>query len=197
MDVAQSELFEKAWIELANGAVKRKHGFHLGVFANPSQRGIEARTVVLRSVDAVARQVRFHADLRSAKFKELASGDRIAWVFHCPNLKLQIRAQGVCQVLTNGLLVEEAWSSTQLLSRRCYLAQPGPGTPIDAKSSGLPHGLDAREPTLEESETGRGNFCVVATEVNEFDVYSLAYSGHSRCRFQFGDGTWRAEWLVP
>lgn len=197
MTEEQAGLLERAWRELEEGANQRRHGFHLGVFANATPSGPDARTVVLRGAVPADRTIRFHADIRSGKFNHLNTGDRVAWVFQCPRIKLQVRAHGEIGIHTQGGLVDEAWAVTQLLSRRCYLAEPGPGTSVPFPSSGLPKELIDREPTLDESSIGRDNFSVVLTHVDQLDVYCLAYAGHRRCHFKFEDGAWLADWRIP
>lgn len=197
MTKEQASLLKRAWRELEQAASQRRHGFHLGVVANCTPLGPDARTVVLRGVEPTGRILRFHADIRSGKFKSLHSGDRVAWVFHCPKIKLQVRAHGVISIHTQGDLADEAWAATQLLSRRCYLVEPGPGTSVPFPSSGLPEELVDREPTVEESSAGRQNFCAALTHVDHLDVYCLAYEGHRRCHFTFEGGAWLADWRIP
>ncbi|MBL8068211.1 MAG: hypothetical protein JNM28_07160 [Armatimonadetes bacterium] len=197
MTEEQAGLLERAWRELEQAANQRRHGFHLGVLANSTPLGPDARTVVLRGVERGDRILRFHSDVRSGKFKSLQSGDRVAWVFQCPQIKLQVRANGVMGIHTQGNLADEAWAATQLLSRRCYLAEPGPGTSVPFPSSGLPEELVDREPTVEESCAGREHFCVALTHVDRLDVYCLAYEGHRRCHFTFEGKAWQADWRIP
>lgn len=196
MTSEQQSVFNQAWDELLKAVTNRRHNFRLGVVANSTPNGPEARTVVLRNAIPEERILQFHADIRSQKFQSLKSGDRIAWVFHSPDLKLQIRATGPCQIDETSLIVDQAWEVTQLLSRRCYLATTAPGSPVESPTGGFPEYLTSREPTEEESELGRDNFCIIRTEVDSFDVYSLAFTGHTRCHFTYNTD-WQANWLVP
>jgi hypothetical protein len=196
MSPEQTETFNGAWHELILAVRNRKHPFRIGVVANSSILGPEARTVVLRFAHRSKRVLRFHTDIRSQKFESIQNGTRLAWVFQSPQLKLQIRASGPCTIETDTLEVDQAWTETQLLSRRCYLATTAPGSFVEHPTGGFPEYLTDREPTEEESELGRDNFCLVNTYVDTFDVYSLAFTGHTRCTYQF-DETWQASWVVP
>ncbi|MFM9874577.1 MAG: hypothetical protein ACKVQS_14070 [Fimbriimonadaceae bacterium] len=197
MNEDQKLMFDSAWAELLSAVTARKHGFHLAVVANSTTTGPDARTVVLREADLESRTLGFHSDIRSRKFEHLSTGEILAWVFHCPFLKLQIRALGTCSILDSGELWEKAWHETILLSRRCYLAQVAPGKRVEEPSGGFPHYLRDREPTLEESELGKKNFCVVSTVIDELDIYSLEFTGHRRCHFAYDYNQWDAIWRVP
>jgi pyridoxamine 5'-phosphate oxidase len=196
MNEDQKILFHSAWNELQNGVANRRHGFHLAVVANSTSSGPDARTVVLREADLESRTLGFHSDIRSRKFENLSTGDNLIWVLHCPNLRLQVRARGTCTVIESGELWEQAWQNTILLSRRCYLAEVPPGKQVEEPTGGFPDYLKLREPNPDESEEGKKNFCIVATQITDIDIYSLNVSGHRRCHFSFTN-EWNANWQVP
>jgi len=193
----QQAAFNKAWQELELAVTKRNHEFRLAVVANNIVHGSDARTVVLRHANQHQRTLRFSSDQRSNKFDNINSGDPLIWVFYSPTLRTQIRATGICTIHTQGELFETAWHETHLISRRCYLAESAPGSPVSNPDDGYPGFLQDREPTEEESEAGKPNFCVIVTEINSFDIYLLDVKGHRRCHYAFSDPEWSAQWLMP
>ena len=83
------------------------------------------------------------------------------------------------------------------MSRRCYRAVLGPGTPSNKPTSGLPDFLEGRTPTLEESEIGRKNFVVIACQFDFLDWYYLRAKGHRRAQFFWTDTEMSAQWVAP
>ena len=83
------------------------------------------------------------------------------------------------------------------MSRRCYHAGLGPGTPSDEPTSGLPDFLESRSPTLDESEVGRKNLLVIACQVVFSDWYYLQAKEHRRAQFFWSGTQMSAQWVAP
>lgn len=198
MDEKLAGMLDRAWGLLEHAVGHRKSPMHLGLLATLSGTGPQARLVVLREANQSDAFLRFHTDIRSPKFAELRDDPRVAWVFYDSEEKLQIRMLGKADLHMSSPLADAAWANTAPFSRRCYLATIPPGSASDEETSGLPPELESREPTLEESESGRENFCAVITQIEEIDVYTLAVTGHRRAHFWLEKGeVVRAEWRAP
>ena len=59
------ELWQLAWESLRQGKDQGRSAFHQGVLATQTERGPEARYVVLRQADEQNARVCFHTDSRS------------------------------------------------------------------------------------------------------------------------------------
>jgi len=193
---------DEAWRRLARGAADRRSSLHTPMIATVAPDGApEVRTVVLRGADPATGVLRCHTDARSAKVAAIGAEPRVQLAFYDPRAKIQIRASGLAAVHRTDDRAGEAWRATGLHSRRCYLADPAPGTPIDGPGSGLPDHLATAAPEETESEAGRANFAVVTVRVAALDWLYLAARGHRRARFEraaeeAGTG-WKGQWLVP
>jgi pyridoxine/pyridoxamine 5'-phosphate oxidase len=185
------ELLEHAWTHLVRGAKDRKHGFHTPVVSTVAGGRPRARVVVLRQASRERSELVFHTDARSAKLDELAGG--VAWTLYDARRKLQVRAWGPA-VRADPERTNARWDATSLPSRKGYLIERPPGTPVEQWTSGHTGRLDAAVvPTREESIVGRANFAVIVTRVEELEVLVLERRGHQRARYTADGGTW----LVP
>lgn len=186
-----------AWACLVRGARRAGQGFHTGQLATVGADGApQVRTVVLRAADPEARLVLCHTDLRSAKLAEIAAQPRVAWHFHEPALKLQLRLSGTASRHVDDALAEARWQASSPGSRRCYLTGRAPGSPLAQWDSGLPPGVVGRRPSVAETLPGRVHFAVVSTQVDLIDVLWLSSQGHRRVRFHW-EGGWRGGWVSP
>jgi len=190
-----SEFLERAWRELVDGVGDAGHGFHQPIVATVSGTGQpRARMVVLRQVDVAGRRLRFHTDVRASKVNELQQG--VAWTFYDRPRRLQVRAFGPSQLASESR-IEERWTDSLPASRKCYLVDPGPGSPLDEWGSGHQEWAGTRIPPVERTEEGRCNFTVVETEIVEFEVLRVRRQGHRRARYLWADGRWNGTWVVP
>jgi hypothetical protein len=202
LDFAQitlSALSADIWQALDRAAVDRHSPWHTTVVATSDAAGVpDLRTVVLRGCDPVARTLRFHTDRRSAKIDVLRANPQAALLFYDPASKVQLRARGPISLVTHGPFFEQVWTETALMSRRCYLTDPPPGTVADRPITGLPGDLGQRRPRAEESEAGRANFTLAIIRVAHFDWLHLAADGHRRAQFSWDlQGNSTAQWVAP
>lgn len=188
---------ELALASLEHGAKKRRSGFHHGVLATSSEEGPTARTLILRAVEREPLSIRFHCDRRSPKIAGIAHNPKAEACFYSPSDRLQVRVSGEIDCLTEGELVEKAWQETQLLSRRCYLVEQGPGSELTDPELGMPDHLKGGEPSQEESEEGRKNFAVLLLKATKLDVMELHISGHIRSRHRLEPTGWKSMWTQP
>ena len=66
------------------------------------------------------------------------------------------------------------------MSRKCYLAKYSPGTESDIPTSGLTDKVENLGYSIEDSESGYENFCVIETKINTIEWLYLAANGHRR-----------------
>jgi hypothetical protein len=149
------------------------------------------RTVVLRGFDPARRELRFHTDVRSQKIGEIRAEPRLGVHVYDPGARIQIRLGARAVLHTDDALAENAWQTSQPMSRVCYATQPGPGTTIEAGGSfSLPAGP-------EEVAAGRANFVAVTGVIDELEWLHLAASGHRRALFRWDGPDCTATWLAP
>ncbi len=193
------ELLARVWARFEDAVASARDPFHTPVFgtvqAEDGHCGL--RTVVLRRADRQERRLVCHTDLRSSKITDLARRPRASWLFYDREDRLQVRAMGPVTVHTDDALADEQWRAARLSSRRCYLAEPGPGQALEGPEPTLPGDLAERVPTAEEADGGRANFAVVACCLEAIDCLMLQYQGHRRLRFTWDAGRWRGRWLAP
>ncbi len=192
-----TEALAVSWKLLSMGVTEAKDPFHTPVLGTVDAAGCSLRTVVLRRVMEPERILICHTDLRSAKVQHIRAHPRVSWHFYHPQHNVQLRLAGPATLHTDDALADEQWANSKLMSRRCYRAVPGPGTPSDSPTSGLPEFLETRSPTLEESELGRQHFVVIACRVDFLDWYYLRAQGHRRAQFFWNEEGMSSQWVVP
>ena len=90
------ELWQLAWESLRQGKDQGRSAFHQGVLATQTERGPEARYVVLRQADEQNARVCFHTDSRSTKVQQIKKAPSLGWCFYGEGL--QLRLQGSVQL---------------------------------------------------------------------------------------------------
>ena len=183
---------EEAWRLLSRGASDRRSPFHTPTLATLRQDGSPtARTVVLRAADTVGRTLRFHTDIRSSKFLEIAAEPRVAVHFYDASCKIQLRIDGLASLHTGDEVSAEAWRITRPFSRACYRVVPGPGQAIED-----PRAIQIN-PKTNDLRAGRDNFAALWLSINSLEWLYLAGHGHRRARFAWNGDKLTSNWLVP
>lgn len=189
-----------AWQLVCRAARDRKAAFHAPVVASSSPTGPQARVMVLRAADAMARSLTFHTDTRSAKATELAHDARVTVVFYDAPRKLQLRLSGLATLHSDDAFGDARWSSSALTSLRAYLGDT-PGKVTQSASSGLPEHLLGRAPTANEAAQGRGNFAALQVDVQRVEWLYLHSRGQRRAQFDWQadaqNPAWQMAWLNP
>ncbi len=191
-----ASVLDQAWALLAEGQRLRHSPFHQAVLATTTARGPSARYVVLRQVDRERGVLGFHTDRRSEKWAELERDPRATLCFY--GQSVQLRCEGRVVLHVDDAVADLAWKRTGLMSRRCYLAEPAPGSAVAVPTSGLSPHLAKNRPSEAESAAGRANFAVVSLPLQRLEWLHLAFEGHRRAHFaRVGFGPWKGEWRVP
>jgi pyridoxamine 5'-phosphate oxidase len=177
---AQAQGIEaQIWLVLQEACRDRAHAWRTPVLASTGLDGApQARTVVLRDVDANARELLVFTDQRSPKVQELRQAPRATLVFWSPALNWQLRVAVQVHIETAGPAVDRAWARiSQSAAAQDYLAAAAPGA---ALAPGLP-------------PVQQHQLAILRAQVLAIDWLELAPSGHRRARFD-GNGV---TFLVP
>lgn len=195
--ISHGEILKNIWKHLDLATLERHHPFHTPVFGTVCDNAPNLRVVVLRRFWRKTPRLAFHTHLGSPKISEIRANPNVSFAFYHPKEKLQLRIKGRATIHTNDDLAEEQWQATELFSRRCYVGE-APTQESRKPTSGLPGNLVDREPTREESETGKANFAVVAATIESIDCLELAVKGHRRSLFIWReDNQIEMKWLTP
>ena len=188
------------WQTLTAGAKSKDHPWNVGAVSTigldrSEMQFPQARSVILRSVGA--RTLDFHTDARSAKVAQISASSTpapICWLFYDPAAKIQLRLDGVAEIL-DGHPADEAWREVPLSSRSAYLSVSPPGLAVRG-----PQPPDTRDRFVPqaESERGRTNFRIVRTRAVFADWLYLRREGHVRASLSYPEsGEVLCRWLVP
>jgi 3-hydroxyisobutyrate dehydrogenase len=189
------DLEKDTWNRLVNGAVKSRDAFHTPCVATQCNGDINLRTVVLRKALPEIKELRFHTDTRSKKWKELTLNPSISALFYDAADRIQIRVKGRAVLEYNNHITTAAWQKTSLSSRRCYLTNFDPSSFVDNPTSGLPEYIEQENFTLEESEIGFNHFGIVSIQVQNIDWLWLHHAGHRRAYFDYVSRSF--SWMIP
>lgn len=112
------ELEKDSWLRLLNGSLKYKDALHNPVVANVNQHGVNIRTVVLRKVNTAKKQLTFHTDIRSGKWKDLQQENNISWLFYDAQERVQIRLSGTAKLHHDDEIADEAWEASTMAAEK-------------------------------------------------------------------------------
>lgn len=194
------EMLADVWQRLGRAAKDRRAAMHTPVVATIAADGSPSqRVMVLRAFDRASATLRFHTDARAAKVDEIGTVSAVSVLAYDAPAKRQFRLTGVARIETATAAADGAWDEATLFARRCYLADPAPGTVTDIPLSGLPAEIEGRKPADDqEVAPGRANFALLLAEIQTVEFLHLAHTGHRRAIFRRApDGDWHGQWLVP
>ena len=177
------EIRQQIWKELGRASQDRHHAWRTPVLATAgNDTTVNARTVVLRSVDEASQSLQIYTDQRSPKVQELIDEPNAMFVFWSTRLNWQLRVRVTIANQTSGSQVEAHWQRVQQTAAAAdYLSALAPGSPCpEAFSAG----------TLPQHTN---NFALLTAQVLEIDWLELGRTGHRRARLL--QDTW--QWLTP
>lgn len=195
IDYSLTDLEQDCWARLVTGATKSRNPFHTPCVASLANGEVNMRTVVLRKCLPNEKELRFHTDIRSPKWNEIAFNPTISALFYDAGERIQLRIKGKAVSHHKNELTAKAWESTSLSSRKCYLTLLSPSSLADASTSGLSEDIEQMNFTLAESEMGYENFGIVAIHVHSIDWLWLNHAGHRRAFFDYSKNTFK--WMIP
>ena len=191
------KIYLKIWDLLLNGLKNRDASFHIPVFITGYQNKFDGRVVVLRGIDQKEKKIWFHSDIRSNKVKILKSNSQASLLFYDKNEKIQLRIGVSVKVNYKNDLTKKSWKNTAHMSRQCYLGNKAPGSKSSEATSGLTYNIDNLKYTIEDSEVGYQNFCVIESYIKSIEWLYLAAKGHRRAYFNLDNKQLEKKWLVP
>lgn len=196
MDLTLDDVLADAVQRLTAAVRDRRCAMHTPVVGTADG---DLRMMVLRQASADLATLRFHTDLRSPKAASIGDEALVSVLAYDPEARVQLRMRGRGRIEHSGPAADAAWSRTSPSSRRCYLAECGPGGALEAAGSAIPDGLSQRSPTIAETLSGRCNFAVLLVEVRSLDWLRLDHAGGIRARFVRPDAgaPWQGEWIAP
>jgi len=167
----------RLWQELQHAAQQPGHEWRTMVLATMDGDEAQARTVILREVDAAARELIFFTDARSAKVAQIQArpvGTLLCW---SSRIGWQLRLRVELEVQTSGLQVSSRWARLKLTpAAQDYLSPLPPGSPMAER--------------LQPQRASRSHFAVVTAKVLRTDWLELHADGHRRARFGADGATW-------
>ncbi len=190
-------IFDEIWTLLSRGVVDRSEDFRLPVVIVNKQNDANGRIVVLRGAFKDKKILRFHTDLRSSKIDALKTNNNIYFLFYNKKRKIQVRAKGIATINYKNEITKQAWKKTQVISRKCYLAEKAPGSISESPNSGYPKELEGNNPNIEDTEIGYENFCVIESKIHEMEWLYLASQGHRRALIKIEENGISTDWLTP
>ncbi|MDT7834468.1 pyridoxamine 5'-phosphate oxidase family protein [Aquabacterium sp. OR-4] len=181
------------WQELEAATRTRGHGWRLLALASlapPDHAGeppvADVRTVVLREVQADARQLVIYTDSRSPKLAQIRSQPQVTAMCWSPALSWQLRLRARLTVDTDGLGVSSRWARLKMHpSAQDYLSPLPPGAALDTPAQQAPPAPD---------RGSREFFAVIFATVERIDWLELHAEGHRRAVF---DDHGAGHWVTP
>jgi len=191
------KVYSKIWNLLKVGLQNRDASFHIPVFICSNKNKSDGRIVVLRGIDEKEKKIWFHSDIRSNKVKILKSNSEGTFLFYDKNEKIQLRICGYTKINYKNNITKKSWEKTTHMSRQCYLGNKAPGSNALEAASGLTSDIENFKYTIEESEIGYENFCVIETFIKSIEWLYLAAKGHRRAYFSLKNNSLEKKWLIP
>lgn len=170
-------LRQACWEELQRATRERAHGWRVMTLATVDAGGAEARSIIVREVDASLQRLVFFTDERSPKLRQLQlhpQGTLLAW---CRQLSWQIRLRVSLSRESDQRLEQSHWARLQdSPAAQDYLAPRAPGKPLAHAAGGPP--------------TAAAHFAMVNAQVESLDWLELHPDGHRRALFDAAGGRW-------
>jgi len=189
--------YNKIWSLLKIGLKNRNTPYHLPTFICGKDNNFDGRLVVLRGVNENEKKIWFHSDIRSKKIKILNNNPKSVLLFYDKIEKIQLRVSANVKISYQNDITKLSWKKTVHMSRQCYLGKKSPGSDTIIPTSGLSKDIDDYKYTIEESESGYKNFCVIENFVESIEWLYLAAKGHRRALFNLNKKTLEKKWLIP
>lgn len=176
----------EVWRQLAHATVDRKHEWRTPVLATVAGDAADARTVILREVNARERQLVFYSDQRARKVAQLLRHPRGMLVMWSPALGWQLRCRVVLSLEMTGLAAESRWARIKLTpAAQDYLSPLPPGATLD-RAPGNPATADGSQAPPARHDY----FAVVNAQVLSVDWLELNRDGHRRAIFSEDEARW-------
>ena len=191
------KIYLKIWELLKTGLSNRDLPFHIPVFICGQDTNTDGRMVVMRGINKKDKNLWFHTDIRSKKIRTLKTNPIASLLFYDKEEKVQLRITGKTKINYQNNITKKSWNKTAHMSRQCYLGNKAPGSESILPTSGLTEEIDNHKYSIEESEIGYKNFCVVEIFIESIEWLYLAARGHRRAYFTLKNSSVEKKWLIP
>jgi len=191
------KIYLKIWKLLEVGLQNRDAPFHIPVFICTIDNSTDGRVVVLRGINKEDKNLWFHTDIRSRKIKVLENNPIGTLLFYDKEEKVQLRIIGKTKVNYKNDTTKKSWANTRHMSRQCYLGEKAPGSKVLSPTSGLTEKIDNYKYSIEDSEIGYENFCVIEFFIQSIEWLYLSAKGHRRAYFTLKNSSVEKNWLIP
>ena len=200
-DTSLQSVHAEIWEALRRGQHDPGSALHWPALSTVDEQGYpEARTLVLRDVDAAHRTLTAYTDWRSAKVAEMRARPEAHWLFHDSDERLQIRARGATTLHHLDATCAAIWDDLDSDARLHYAAQPAPGVVTAEPTSGLPAEWIEQTPEVSELDELQTNFCVLITRVSSLEMLYLGkdrFQRRAMWRYDDMGKVGEASWIVP
>lgn len=174
-----TEIHTALWQQLEHAAKDKQHAWRTVVLATVDGEAADARTVILREVDAPQKQLVIFSDDRAGKVSQMLSHPRAAMVMWSAQLGWQLRCRVHLSLEMTGLAATSRWAAIKLTpAAQDYLARLAPGTPLGTTAAHAPAPLE------------REYFAVINAQVQAIDWLELHREGHRRALFDERGARW-------
>ncbi|MBN8823726.1 MULTISPECIES: pyridoxamine 5'-phosphate oxidase family protein [unclassified Spirosoma] len=191
-----TDLENACWHQLASGANQEKDGFKIMTVATCTNRGADARIVVLRRVDTSHKYVWFHTDARTEKVLQLEAFPTATLLFWDKQRHIQLRLTVETRLHTDDYIADEHWESATERERKLYFSEHVPGTELSAPYPGYPDDVSDKVLSKEANQSARKNFAVIECRTLAMEYLYLSPEGQLRARFQYEPES-KMTWLAP
>jgi pyridoxamine 5'-phosphate oxidase len=155
---------------------RHQHEWRVAVLATVDNGQADARSVVLREVDASERRLVFYTDARSPKVRQIEASPHGTLMFWSRERGWQLRMQVRLAVETSGLAVSSRWARLKTTAgARDYQSAAAPGSVLDAPLADL---------------DDRTHFAMIEAMADSVDWLEIDPAGHRRALFRDDGATW-------
>jgi pyridoxamine 5'-phosphate oxidase len=176
LDAIQAEV----WRQLDAAIDDNAHPWRTPVLATINGHLADARTVVLREVQAREQRFLIYTDERASKVSQLLSHPIGTLVMWSQPLGWQLRCRVHLAIEMSGLAASSRWARIKLSpAAQDYLSPLPPGSVIGEPDVAPTHAPVARD-----------YFSIITAQVLSLDWLELHELGHRRARFDGGKGVW-------
>jgi 3-hydroxyisobutyrate dehydrogenase len=195
MEAKLDDILAKSWEKLQQ-AKQGKAGSRYITVCNFAKGYPNAYTVVLRDVLPDEIQIVFHTDVRSEKVEEIKSSSNLTIVYYDDADHIQIILKAEATIHYQDDITRQQWQQSGFKSRRNYLTQQAPSSPLNEEGSGLEYLGDKK---FDDNDlSGYENFAVVVLNINFLEYLQLNKEGNRRARFKADQkNSWIEEWVTP
>lgn len=195
MEAKLDNLLAQSWEKLQQ-AKQGKAGSRYITVCNFADNYPNAYTVVLRDVLPDNDQIVFHTDVRSEKVDEIKSNPNLTVVYYDDADHIQVVLKAEATIHYQDDIAKQHWQQSGFKSRRNYLTQQAPSSPLNEEGSGLEYlgeqNFDSSDPA------GYENFAVVMLDITALEYLQLNKEGNRRARFRNEQRSgWIGEWITP